>query len=145
MRIPWRRPEPEPPLTDGQHALVDRKLELLRQASFGFTEDRLLHMQHADLEAWTGACAGELRRRVAAAAPAGIATTVLDFPKLRCVSFQCRRVSVGGADQPSTIRTRCVWPSSASMMAGALARTTPSTSTDDTPLDTPRGLLTTIA
>lgn len=93
MRSLWRRAEPEPALTDVQHELVERKLELLRQASFGFTEDRLLHMQHADLAAWTAACAGELRRRVAAEAPAEITTTVLDFPKLRCVSFQCRRVS----------------------------------------------------
>lgn len=92
MRNPWRRAEPDPPLTEAEHLLVERKLALLRQVSSGFTEDRLLHMQHADRDGWTGACAGELRRRVAAEAPAAITTTVLDFPKLRCVSFQCRRV-----------------------------------------------------
>lgn len=92
VRNPWRRAQPELPLTDAEHALVERKLELLRLTSFGFTEDRLLHMQHADLAAWTGACAGELRRRIAIEAPPDRATTLLDFPTLRCVSLQCRRV-----------------------------------------------------
>jgi len=33
------------PLNDIQRTLVAKKFEILREVSFGFTEDRLLHLQ----------------------------------------------------------------------------------------------------
>ena len=61
------------PLNETQRALVEKKLEILRGASFGFTQDRLLHIQAEDLRSWTDECVDELRRRIASAAP-------LDYP-----------------------------------------------------------------
>lgn len=51
------------PLNETQRALVEKKLEILRGASFSFTQDRLLHIQAEDLKAgrmsvWTS-CVGE--------------------------------------------------------------------------------------
>ena len=77
------------PLDETQRALVKKKLEILRQASFGFTHDRLLHIQEEDLKSWTDECAGELRREIASAAPSHIKITLIDFRLLRCVSLQC--------------------------------------------------------
>ena len=79
------------PLNDTQRTLVAKKFEILRQASFGFTEDRLLHIQGEDVTRWTDECTTELRRNVASAAPPGIAIALLDFRELRCLSLQCRR------------------------------------------------------
>jgi len=77
------------PLDETQRALVKKKLEILRQASFGFTQDRLLHIQGEDLKSWTDECAGELRREIALAAPSHLKITLIDFRPLRCVSLQC--------------------------------------------------------
>lgn len=77
------------PLNEAQRALVEKKFEILRQASFGFTQDRLLHIQEEDLKRWTDACTGELRRNIASAAPSHIKIALSDFRKLRCVSLQC--------------------------------------------------------
>jgi len=77
------------PLDETQRALVQKKFEMLRQASFGFTQDRLLHIQEEDLERWTDECTGELRRAIASAAPAHIKIALIDFRALRCVSLQC--------------------------------------------------------
>ena len=52
------------PLNEAQRSLVEKKFEILRQASFGFTHDRLLHIQEEDLKGWTDACTGELRRKI---------------------------------------------------------------------------------
>ena len=57
--------EQGPPLNETQRALVAKKFEILRQASFGFTQDRLLHIQEEDVKGWTDACTGELRRKIA--------------------------------------------------------------------------------
>ena len=78
------------PLNDTQRTLVANKLELLRQASFGFTEDRLLHLQGADVTRWTNECTTELRRSIASSAPPRVEITLIDFPTLRCLSLQCR-------------------------------------------------------
>jgi hypothetical protein len=80
---------PKRPLDETQRALVKRKLEILRQASFGFTQDRLLHIQEEDLKSWTDECMGELRREIALAAPSHIKIALIDFRALRCVSLQC--------------------------------------------------------
>jgi hypothetical protein len=64
-------------------------VEILRQASFGFTHDRLLHIQGEDVKAWTDACTGELRRQIASAAPSHIKVTLIEFRQLRCLSLQC--------------------------------------------------------
>lgn len=80
---------PEPPLNQTQRALVEKKFEVLRQASFGFTQDRLMHIQEDDSKAWTDGCVTELRRRITSAAPSHVRIAMLDFPKLRCVSLQC--------------------------------------------------------
>jgi len=77
------------PLNEVQRALVEKKFEILRQASFGFTHDRLLHIQEEDLKGWTDACTGELRRKITLAAPSHIKIALIDFRTLRCVSLQC--------------------------------------------------------
>src|SRR5712691_36193 len=81
--------EQSSPLNEAQRALVEKKFVILRQASFGFTHDRLLHIQEEDLKVWTDACTGELRREIASAAPSHIKIALIDFRKLRCVSLQC--------------------------------------------------------
>ena len=78
------------PLNEAQRTLVAKKFEILREASFGFTEDRLLHLQGADVSRWSDECTAELRRNIASAAPPRIDIALLDFPKLRCLSLQCR-------------------------------------------------------
>jgi hypothetical protein len=82
------------PLNDAQRGLVEKKFEILRQASFGFTQGRLVHIQEEDLKSWTDACTGELRRKIASAAPSHIKTALIDFRKLRCVSLQCRSLGL---------------------------------------------------
>ena len=76
-------------MNETQRVLVANKYELLRQASFGFTEDRLVHLQGADVTAWTDECTGDLREKIAAAAPNHVTTAVLHFGLLRCISLQC--------------------------------------------------------
>jgi hypothetical protein len=83
------------PLNERQRTLVAKKFEILRQASFGFTQDRLLHIQEDDLRAWTDACTGALRRDIASAAPAHVTTTLLHFRELRCVSLECLSLPIG--------------------------------------------------
>ena len=82
--------EPDPPLNETQRSLVEKKFEILQRASFGFTQDRLMHIQEEDLKSWTDHCVKELRRKIAEAAPAHMKTTLIDFPQLRCASLQCR-------------------------------------------------------
>src|SRR5216117_349342 len=90
------------PLNEAQRSLVEKKFEILRQASFGFTHDRLLHIQEEDLKGWTDACTGELRRKITLAAPSHIKIALIDFPKLRCVSLQCLPLGLLPADRKST-------------------------------------------
>lgn len=101
FRFLCRTPTQAPgrPLNETQRALVERKFEILRQASFGFTQDRLLHIQEEDLKRWTDACTDELRKQVIAAAPSHIKIVLIEFRKLRCVSLQCFPLGVpaGGA------------------------------------------------
>jgi len=77
-------------LDETQRALVKKKFEILRQASFGFTQDRLLHIQEEDLKSWTDECTAELRREITSAAPSHIKIALTDFRLLRCISLQCR-------------------------------------------------------
>jgi hypothetical protein len=95
--FPFKKRPPDAPLNDTQRALVETKFEILRQASFGFTQDRLLHIQEDRVNGWTNACSGELRRKITSAAPPHIKIVLIDFPTLRCVSLQCvpRRMPVG--------------------------------------------------
>jgi hypothetical protein len=79
-----------PPLNERQRTLVEKKFEILRGASFGFTQDRLVHIQEDDLKNWTDQCVAELRRKIASAAPWDIEIALIDFRALRCVSLQCR-------------------------------------------------------
>lgn len=81
--------EQGPPLNETQRTLVEKKFEILRRASFGFTQDRLLHIQAEDLKRWTDECVDELRRKIASAAPSYMKIALIDFRKLRCVSLQC--------------------------------------------------------
>lgn len=76
-------------MNDTQRALVENKYELLRLASFGFTEDRLMHIQGKDIADWTDECIGDLRQKIAAAAPSHIVTALIHFRSLQCVSLQC--------------------------------------------------------
>ncbi len=82
------------PLNETQRALVERKFEMLREASFGFTQDRLLHIQEDDLKGWTDACTDELRKGIVAAAPSHIKIALVEFRELRCVSLQCLPLGV---------------------------------------------------
>ena len=81
--------EQVPPLNETQRTLVEKKFEILRQASSGFTQDRLLHISQKESETWTDACTDELRRKIASAAPPHVKIALIDFPKLRCISLQC--------------------------------------------------------
>lgn len=94
--IRFTRPKREqnPPLTDTQRTIVEKKFEILQRASFGFTQDRLLHIQEEDLEAWTDACTDELRRKIASGAPSHVKTELIEFRALRCVSLQCLPLSM---------------------------------------------------
>ena len=83
------RREQVPPLNETQRTLVEKKFEILRQASFGFTQDRLLHISQKESEGWTDACTDGLRRKIASAAPPHVKIALIDFPKLRCISLQC--------------------------------------------------------
>ena len=76
-------------LNPTQQTLIKEKFEILRQASFGFTQDRLLHIQEEDVKRWTDACTRELRRKIASAAPSHIKIALIDFRELRCISLQC--------------------------------------------------------
>jgi hypothetical protein len=76
-------------LDDVQRTLVEKKFEVLRRASFGFTQDRLLHIQEEDLKAWTDGCTGELHRKITGAAPWDVTIALIDFRELRCLSLQC--------------------------------------------------------
>ena len=83
-------PKPEgPSLIETQRTLVVKKFEILREASFGFTQDRLLHISHEDSTQWTTECVETLRRKIIAVAPPHIKIALIDFPALRCVSLQC--------------------------------------------------------
>jgi hypothetical protein len=86
------------PLNETQRALVEKKLEILRGASFGFTQDRLLHIQEEDSKSWTDECVNELRREIASAAPSQMKIVLIDFRKLGCVSLQCRLSLPGDGD-----------------------------------------------
>lgn len=71
---------------------------MLGQASFGFTDDRLLHLQGAEWRDWTGACTSALRQKIISAAPPRIEIILIEFRSLRCLSLQCRApVSPGPA------------------------------------------------
>jgi hypothetical protein len=85
------------PLNEIQRTLVAKKFEILRDVSFGFTADRLLHLQGADVSRWTDECTAELRRKIASAAPPRVHIALLDFPKLRCLSLQCRALPMTAA------------------------------------------------
>jgi hypothetical protein len=80
--------EENAPLNEAQRALVEKKFDILQQASFGFTEDRLLHIQEEIVRRWTDECTDEFRRKIAAAAPSHINIALIDFRELRCVSLQ---------------------------------------------------------
>lgn len=86
------KPDQGAPLNEAQRSLVDRQFAILQRASFGFTQDRLLHIQEEDLKSWTDGCVDELRRKIASAEPAHVKTTLFDFRLLRCVSLQCRQL-----------------------------------------------------
>jgi hypothetical protein len=79
------------PLDEAQRTLVQKKFEILRRASVGFTEDRLLHIQGEDLTRWTDECTDELRMEIASAAPPHVKIELIYFRPLRCVSLQCLR------------------------------------------------------
>lgn len=79
------------PLNETQRTLVKKKFEILRQASVGFTEDRLLHIQGEDFTRWTDECTDELRRQIESVAPSHVKIELIYFRPLRCVSLQCLR------------------------------------------------------
>src|SRR5262249_4093617 len=76
------------PLADTERMLVEKKFEILRQASLGFTQDRLLHIQGDDRDRWTNGCTDELRRKIASVAPSHVKIALIHFRELGCISFQ---------------------------------------------------------
>jgi hypothetical protein len=97
IRSPRLRGKQDPALTPAHRTLVERKFEMLRDASFGFAHDRLLHLQADDLAAWTDACTAELRRKITSVAPSHVEISLIEFRTLRCISLQCLPLS-GSAD-----------------------------------------------
>jgi hypothetical protein len=89
--MPFRKREREQGafLNATQQTLIKEKFEILQQASFGFTQDRLLHISQEESKSWTKECTDELRSEIALAAPSHVQIVLIDFPKLRCVSLQC--------------------------------------------------------
>jgi hypothetical protein len=85
------------PLNETQQALVATTCEMLRLASFGFTQDRLLHIQEENLKVWTDGCTDALRRNITAAAPSHIKIALIGFLPLGCVSLQCRSLGMPAA------------------------------------------------
>ena len=79
------------PLNETPRPLVQKKFEILRQASVGFTEDRLLHIQGEDFTRWTDECTDELRGAIESAAPSQVTIELIYFRPLGCVSLQCLR------------------------------------------------------
>jgi hypothetical protein len=88
--MPFRKLEREQGafLNDTQRTLINKKFEILQQASFGFTQDRLLHISQAESKGWTKECT-ELRREIGLVAPSHVQIVLMDFRKLQCVSLQC--------------------------------------------------------
>jgi hypothetical protein len=84
-----RKPDTRSALSDPQRRLVEKKFDLLQRASDDFTQDKLLHLQGEDVNLWTGACTGELRRKITSVAASHAEISLIDFPQLRCVSLQC--------------------------------------------------------
>jgi len=89
---------PDTALTDAQRSLVERKFDLLRSASADFTQDKLLHLQGDDVKLWTGACTGELRRKITAVAASRSEILLLAFPLLQCISLQCVPLTVAAVN-----------------------------------------------
>ncbi len=91
LTMPFRKREREQSavLNEAQRTLIREKFEILQQASFGFTQDRLLHISQGDSKSWTRGCTDELRREIAFAAPSHVRTVLIEFRELRCVSLQC--------------------------------------------------------
>jgi hypothetical protein len=89
IRFPRSRRKQDPSLTPTQHTLVEHKFEMLQCSSFGFTHDRLLHLQGEDLKVWTDTCTDELRRKITSVAPSHVKIALIEFRALRCVSLQC--------------------------------------------------------
>jgi hypothetical protein len=90
--MPFRKREREHGafLNETQRTLINEKFEILQQASFGFTQDRLLHISQEESKGWTNECTDELRREIGVVAPSHVQIVLIEFRKLRCVSFQCR-------------------------------------------------------
>ena len=89
--MPVRNPKREqgPSLNEIQRTLVKKKFEIRRQSSFGFTQDRLLHISQEESKGWTNECTDELRRGIGWVAPSHVKIVLIDFYKLQCISLQC--------------------------------------------------------
>jgi hypothetical protein len=90
--MPFRKLEREQGalLNQTQRTLINEKFEILQQASFGFTQDRLLHISQEESKGWTKECTDELRREIGLVAPSHVQIVLIEFRLLRCVSLQCR-------------------------------------------------------
>jgi hypothetical protein len=97
--MPFRKREREQGsfLNETQRALINEKFEILRQASFGFTQDRLLHIAQEEAKGWTKECTDELRREIGLVAPSHVQIVLIEFRKLGCVSLQCRPLGLSPA------------------------------------------------
>jgi hypothetical protein len=90
--MPFRKREREQGafLNETQRTLINEKFEILQQASFGFTQDRLLHISQEESKGWTKECTDELRREIGSVASSHVQIVLIEFRKLGCISLQCR-------------------------------------------------------
>ena len=79
--MPFRKREREQGafLNETQRTLINEKFEILQQASFGFTQDRLLHIAQEEAKGWTKECTDELRREIGLVAPSHVQIVLIEI------------------------------------------------------------------
>ena len=79
-----------------QQALVEKVFAILRDASFGFREDRLWYIQREEHAMWTRACIQRLQQHIDAVTPKDIKVTLIyfDYRWDGCLSLQCQGMTV---------------------------------------------------
>ncbi len=60
-----------------QQALVEKVFAIVRDASFGFREDRLWYIQREDHAMWTRACTLRLQQKIEAVTPEDTKVTLI--------------------------------------------------------------------
>jgi hypothetical protein len=87
------------PLRQDQQALVEKVFAIVRDASFGFREDRLWHIQREEHAMWTRACTQLLQQKIEALTPKDtkVALIYFDYRSDGCLSVECQRMKPSSA------------------------------------------------